>query len=288
MDCHWRANGKAWMNTEIFSEWLRWFNNRVSPRKVLLIMDNFSAHAAAVEANDGLLNNLVICYLPPNVTSKYQPLDQGVIASFKSYYRRSWLQYMVDEFDEGRNPLYTTNVLKALRWTLQAWQFTKQSSIANCWYHSTLITRPSELQAPPQGLQDDVTEEVTQLVQQLQLNRRITNPMAIENFLNPEEEVVKDTDEDIIQSIIEEFTPQPDHESDEEVEVIPKVSFTTALHCLTTLRVYEEQQGDAELPLLKSLNEHENLILRRRQRGGQQAVITRFFARPLDPFSPPL
>ena len=79
-------------------------------------MDNFSAHVAAVEASRTRpLQNTVICWLPPNATSKVQPLDQGIIRTWKAYYRKRWLMYMVDQFEAGRNPLKTTNVLKAIR-----------------------------------------------------------------------------------------------------------------------------------------------------------------------------
>lgn len=40
----WRANNKAWMTAEIMVEWLRWFDNTMAGRKVILLMDNFSAH----------------------------------------------------------------------------------------------------------------------------------------------------------------------------------------------------------------------------------------------------
>ncbi|KAI0998405.1 hypothetical protein K3495_g9790 [Podosphaera aphanis] len=44
-----RSNKKAWMNTEIIIEYPKWFDGQMSGRKVILIMDNFSAHKAAFE-----------------------------------------------------------------------------------------------------------------------------------------------------------------------------------------------------------------------------------------------
>ena len=59
-------------------------------RKVLLLLDNFSGYELGVEKVGGLdsLRNIKIRWLPPNTTSCWQPLDQGIIASFKLYYRR--------------------------------------------------------------------------------------------------------------------------------------------------------------------------------------------------------
>ena len=74
----------------IYEEYLRWLNNkcRLQGRKVLLLMDNFSGHKLAVQLVDGLegLSNVQIAWLPPNTTSHWQPMDQGIIASFKLQY----------------------------------------------------------------------------------------------------------------------------------------------------------------------------------------------------------
>jgi DDE superfamily endonuclease/Fission yeast centromere protein N-terminal domain/Tc5 transposase DNA-binding domain len=47
----WRSNKSAWMTHHIMKEWLRWFDNRMvcANKKVLLLMDNFSAHELGVE-----------------------------------------------------------------------------------------------------------------------------------------------------------------------------------------------------------------------------------------------
>ena len=43
-------NKKSWMNGEIFKEYLEWFDAQFSGRKVLLLMDSFSAHETALES----------------------------------------------------------------------------------------------------------------------------------------------------------------------------------------------------------------------------------------------
>src|SRR2546423_1058245 len=44
LNIHWRHNKKAWMTTVIMLEWLSWFDKRMQNRKVLLLIDGFSAH----------------------------------------------------------------------------------------------------------------------------------------------------------------------------------------------------------------------------------------------------
>lgn len=47
----WRHNKTAWMTHHIMKDYLKWFDNRMKQagKKVLLLMDNFSAHELAVE-----------------------------------------------------------------------------------------------------------------------------------------------------------------------------------------------------------------------------------------------
>ena len=74
----------AWMTSEVFEKLLRKFDRTmgIKNRKVILFIDNCSAHNKKVE-----LQNVQVQYFPPNVTSKCQPLDMGIIASFKNQYK---------------------------------------------------------------------------------------------------------------------------------------------------------------------------------------------------------
>jgi hypothetical protein len=75
MGAEWRWNTKAWMNTVVMSEWLQTFYTHIGQhRQVLLTMDNFPAHVAALEITP-LPSNIRICWLPANSTSRFQPLD---------------------------------------------------------------------------------------------------------------------------------------------------------------------------------------------------------------------
>ena len=84
--------------------------------------------------------------------------------------------------------------------------------------------------------------------------------MNLQHFLNPPAEAAQHDNNDLIQSIVDQFTPQPDHESDEEEERLPKVSIQQALHGLMALRLYEEQQEDGEVVVIQQLNRLEELL----------------------------
>ena len=72
------ANAKAWMTGRVFERWLKAFDQRITGRKVILLIDNAPSHAVnAVE-----LRNTTIRFLPPNTTSRIQPMDADIIMSF--------------------------------------------------------------------------------------------------------------------------------------------------------------------------------------------------------------
>ncbi|GFY04232.1 tigger transposable element-derived protein 1 [Trichonephila clavipes] len=96
------ANPKAWMTTAIFTEW---FNNCFVPEveaymkeksldlKVLLIVDNAASHPQLENPNVQLV------FLPPNTTSLIQPLDQGIIATFKKYYIKITYKFILNKLE---------------------------------------------------------------------------------------------------------------------------------------------------------------------------------------------
>lgn len=90
LDVEWEANASAWMTAEIFSDWLRAFDRemgRVHPgQRVVLLMDGVSMHHVIFEIK---LKNVTCILLPPNMTCHLQPLDQGIIFSFKCSYHKA-------------------------------------------------------------------------------------------------------------------------------------------------------------------------------------------------------
>ena len=85
------------MLTTIFQEWLQEFSKQVARRHknecVLLFLDNCPSHKT-----DGIvLSNVDIHFLPPNTTAKIQPMDAGIISSFKRHYRSLHIRWILSE-----------------------------------------------------------------------------------------------------------------------------------------------------------------------------------------------
>ncbi|CAG8474462.1 964_t:CDS:2 [Diversispora eburnea] len=72
-------NSKAWMLTTLFQEWLCNFDQKVAIKHnrqcVLLLLDNCGSHK--IEGLD--LSHVDVYFLPPNTTSRMQPMDVRII-----------------------------------------------------------------------------------------------------------------------------------------------------------------------------------------------------------------
>lgn len=79
-----RANSTAWMTSELFEEYLKILNRKMKKknRKIVLFIDNCPVHPFIQ------LSNIELKFLPENTTSVLQPMDQGIIKCFKSYYKK--------------------------------------------------------------------------------------------------------------------------------------------------------------------------------------------------------
>lgn len=74
------AQSRAWMTGIRFIDWLKALDDhfQIKCRRIILFIDNCPAHPKGVE-----LKNIKLVYLPPNSTSKLQPMDQGIIKVLK-------------------------------------------------------------------------------------------------------------------------------------------------------------------------------------------------------------
>ena len=78
------------MTREIFEDILLDFDSKLT-EPVVLLLDNFSAHNIQSSV---ILKNVIPIYLPPNTTSKSQPFDAGIIATFKVKYKAKLLKFI--------------------------------------------------------------------------------------------------------------------------------------------------------------------------------------------------
>lgn len=218
-------NKTAWMRSDIMVKYLHWFDHRMRGRKVVLLMDNFSAHESGVQIIGGVtaLMNTRIIWLPANTTSKWQPLDQGIINAWKAHTRRHFVRYLLRIVE--KDPINTqvelpkVNILQAIRWAVEAWNNDVQpSTIFNCFTKSSVkvfepsflpttaasseslnptmsdncVTSIPDLNAKDEAEMQLIREEILASIQILQKSNHIREVSDINRFLNPVEEYIND------------------------------------------------------------------------------------------------
>jgi hypothetical protein len=97
----------AWFDKGITRWWIQQvllpYHNRYKGRGVpcCILLDNCSAHKLGDNEMEELeRKNVFIKFLPPNLTSKRQPADMGMIASLKVGYKTFMLNELLDLFDQ--------------------------------------------------------------------------------------------------------------------------------------------------------------------------------------------
>lgn len=128
-------------------------------------------------------------------------------------------------------------------------------------------------------LYDDALSQIDSRIKALASQDRIKTAMSIGQFLNPREENVDDTDDDIVDAIAKAYSDDNDraYETDEEDILEPRVKASEALQLLERLRLYEEQQADGDDVLITRLNRYGREIRAREASKQQQASILSYF-----------
>ncbi len=95
------ANRKAWMNSELFPDWLVRFDSYIGATQnvhAALLIDNASCHGSI--SNLPNLSNVTVFFFPKRTTSTLQAIDAGVIAALKNRYRTKQYERASDSVEE--------------------------------------------------------------------------------------------------------------------------------------------------------------------------------------------
>lgn len=264
MPLHYRNNKTACMTGSIFSEWLKWFDAQMAGRRVLLLLDNFSAHERAFQDGQaqGWLQNTQVHFLP-KLTALFQPMDQGIINNLKVYYKTLWLEFFCRLVFQNRNPLQEVTMLKAVIWLIDAWHNSvKDITIANCWSASQLLgPHPGPPQRPKDW--DESRQALLLLIRQarVQNTMRIDNIVSIDSaefdtFVSPESELLEETEDELLEFVANTFTeldlPEDQNEDAFQLEP-PPITVAQASEAIEKLVCFEEQRSVINWDFLRIL-----------------------------------
>jgi DDE superfamily endonuclease len=204
----------------------------------------------------------------------FQPLDQGITQNWKCYVKKQLLQFLVTEFDSGRDYSKTHHVLQAIKWGIEAWHLVETSTIINCW------AKGFENQA-----NKDPWSDSNQLIKRIQAtasvvarNEGIRELIDIRRIIHNNEEQVVDSEEGITEQIIAYYS-LPEGEEAESSKVIedeaPKVLISEAIAGLRALKLYQEQKaGLVNQVLMAQLRKELQELEAERNNSYKQADLT--------------
>ena len=148
-------NTREWMNGPIFHSYMKNWNDKLARQRchILLLIDNAPSHIVDE------YSNIKIQFLPPNTTSKIQPLDQGIIRSVKCAYRKTiQVQYCsrVENYEEVKQIMQSFDFVVAVNTLVDAWEGVKPELIQTCFHTAGFMTcvppPPEPLPEPPRNL----------------------------------------------------------------------------------------------------------------------------------------
>lgn len=269
----------AWMNREIFKNWFLntfvpeckgYLIEKGLPSKAILTMDNASSHPSAEELEcDGIR----ALFLPPNVTSLIQPMDQGVLECLKKKYRRRLLQSILhsDDNESVIDALKKVNVKDVTYWISESWNEIKPETISKSWRKILQETPEVRPDAPTDVYEDEDDVPLSNLIRRLP-GCEMAQHDAISEWMN-EDEQLEVTDETIVDMVNN--TQQCEDEN--ETEAVPLMTHTEGYTALEAAMRYVEQQPEATPTDVLLLRRWRDIAARKRCSFSKQKTIHSFF-----------
>lgn len=243
---------------DIFKGYLTRLNTKMQAidRKILMFLDNCPAHPKGLS-----FSNIELEYLPKNTTSVLQPMDQGIIRSFKCHYRKRLIRHVLLQIQES--DLIASNVeidvMQAMRWSLSAWDSVTKTTVFNCFKKAGFKTEDDHFDS------DTETEELQTFSSSL-----LPEGVSLDDYASVDDELVV-TDE--VQVITTEESESEDEEEEEQTD--PKPSKADALNAFRLLVRYNEYESFVSQDVIDKM---ERRILKHAIETKVQTKITDYFA----------
>lgn len=145
-----------------------------------------------------------LVFLPANTTSRFQPMDVGIIASFKAHYRKLMIQHQIDCLMADKE--FVVDVYQVIVMVQRAWTIGVIAPIIqNCWKHTYILSNLIERETEEARHGNEV-DELAILFHQLTLlssNIVVSDVIDAHEFINYELEFdlnnpYQPTDEDFL------------------------------------------------------------------------------------------
>ncbi|XP_038221607.1 jerky protein homolog-like, partial [Zerene cesonia] len=277
--------------SEIFIDW---YDNTFIPEvkkrqneigkegNVLLLLDNAPTHPSAelLERENGKFKAK---FLPPNVTSLLQPMDQSVIETLKRLYRKQLLRRLLSVEEDNVEVVLSffkgMNLKECCYMVVDAWDLIERKTLNKAW--NRVLNRENENSIT--NSDDSMLEEINDLMLKIQickdcydsdLKEWVTCDSNDQGFqIMSDDEIV----ENILQRNEQQEMQEDETEENLEVENDAGPSHDEALHALETALKWFEKQTESDTASLLQLKRIRDIAAIKRRSGLRQMTITKYF-----------
>lgn len=280
----------SWMVSVIFKNWFyenfvpeveKYLKKCGLPIKAVLLIDNAPSHPPIEELAKG---NITVKFLPPNVTSLIQPMDQGVLEKIKKVYKKQMLSELVE--DEGVHGvmavLKSFNVKTVVYMIAEAWNQVERATLIKSWKKLW----PGVCDLPENKMEEEEEENasVEQTDDFLDIFKNIdgcsdVDAENISDWLEMDNDggYKTITDEEIIASCSSTTVNENDSDSDSVDEPATVMSHSEAVASVDQLINYFESQHETSPNELLMLKRMRDRTARKRSSKLKQQKLTTFF-----------
>lgn len=259
-----RAQKSAWMDSYIFTDWFvnefipkvkRFLKERNLPEKAILVLDNAGTHPHELECEDA--PGIKLLFLPANVTSLIQPMDQGVIECMKRRYRRKLLSEILGKMDTDSVDLISAlkqiNIKDVIYMTAESYNEIPSTTLVKSWRKAW-----PNIEKLVDGT---VNGDVIQVADEQQgncSNAELINDLTklastsgdkildqdVQEWVTGDDDLDNEylSDEQIVHNVVQEYESEEAEKSDDDTLEEDKISHEEGRNALQTSLAYIEQQ----------------------------------------------
>lgn len=179
---------------------------------MVLLSDNCPSH---LKFNQDDYPNVQVVFFPLNMTSHIQPMDAGIIWTWKAYYRLARTLMILDNLEADSSDIYGMDQLEAMNMALDAWRRISPETVQNCWKHTGILQKPQademdipidpKLMASQPSQTDTAIDELSKALEELNTNHVAkSEAMTAEEWIDLADERITEgqwSEDDLIQQV---------------------------------------------------------------------------------------
>lgn len=272
-------NKKSWMTGEIYEKWLVQLDKDFlrQKRQVVLFVDNCPAHPRNVQQK---LKAIKLVYFPPNMTSRLQPMDQGIIKNLKIHYRKRILTKILNAVENNESPDKVISLRYAIAEISKAWACdVTPTTITNC-FAKAGFKIPEEMQDDDEDNEKITLAELMKKWKKLKQAVPNCEEVELEDYLQIDDDVTvaEYPDENDILNDILGVNDAEENNDEDDVEEFVNVSEADVLSAFSTIRRGLQLQENVPDNLFVNLSKVESFFEQRTIfKNRVQTKITDFF-----------